>query len=148
MRDLLKRVIYFENFSDLKLRQLIEYGYRQLFTKGQIIFKEKDLGSSFYIILSGAVEVISEKTGQYIATLHEGEFFGEMSLLLGDPRTATVKTAEDTILFVIEQHDLQRLLEEYPSLAVDISHKLCERRQALRELGLLDQSSPENTPFH
>ncbi len=147
LRDLLKRVTYFESFTDLKLRQLIEYGYRQLFPKGKIICQENDVGYSFYIILSGAVEVISEKTGKYIATLHEGEFFGEMSLLLGSPRTATVKTVEDSILFVIEQHDLQRLLEESPSLAVDISQKLCERRQALRELGLLDLNSQENTPF-
>ncbi|MGK7919488.1 MAG: cyclic nucleotide-binding domain-containing protein, partial [Trichodesmium sp.] len=137
LRDLLKRVTYFESLTDLKIRQLIEYGYRQLFPKGQIIFKENDVGDSFYIILSGAIEVISEKTGKYIATLHEGEFFGEMSLLLGSPRTATVKTLEDSILFVIEQHDLQRLLEESPNLAFDISQKLAERQQALIELGLL-----------
>ncbi|MGB3508268.1 MAG: cyclic nucleotide-binding domain-containing protein [Microcoleaceae cyanobacterium] len=147
LRDLLKRVTYFENFTDFKLRKLIEYGYRQLFPKGQIIFKENDAGDSFYIILSGSVEVISEKTGKLIATLHEGEFFGEMSLLLSAPRTATVKTFEDCILFVIEQHGMEKLLEEYPSLAVDISQKLYERREALLELGLLDQSSPENTPF-
>ncbi|NES79453.1 MULTISPECIES: cyclic nucleotide-binding domain-containing protein [unclassified Okeania] len=147
LRDLLRRVTYFESLTDLKLRKLIEYGYRQLFPQGQIIFRENDVGDSFYIILSGAIEVISEKTGKYIATLHEGEFFGEMSLLLGSPRTATVKTIEDSILFVIEKHDLQRLLEESPSLATDISRKLCERRQALQELGLLDRSSSENTPF-
>lgn len=147
LRDLLRRVTYFESLTDLKLRKLIEYGYRQLFPEGQIIFKENDVGDSFYIILSGAIEVISEKTGKYIATLHEGEFFGEMSLLLGSPRTATVKTVEDSILFVIEQHDLQRLLEESPSLATDISQKLSERQQALQELGLLDISYSENTPF-
>ncbi|NEQ38053.1 MAG: mechanosensitive ion channel [Okeania sp. SIO3I5] len=147
LRDLLKRVTYFESFSDLKLRQLIEYGYRQLFPKGQIVCQENDVGYSFYIILSGAVEVISEKNCKYIATLHEGEFFGEMSLLLGSPRTATVKTVEDSILFVIEQHDLQRFLEESPSLAVDISQKLYERREELRELGLLDLSSSEDTPL-
>ncbi|GFZ97094.1 cyclic nucleotide-binding domain-containing protein [Okeania sp. KiyG1] len=147
LRDLLRRVTYFESLTDLKLRKLIEYGYRQLFPEGQIIFRENDVGDSFYIILSGAIEVISEKTGKYIATLHEGEFFGEMSLLLGSPRTATVKTVEDSILFVIEQHDLQRLLEESPSLATDISQKLSERQQALQELGLLDLSSSENTPF-
>ncbi|MDJ0555950.1 MAG: mechanosensitive ion channel [Microcoleaceae cyanobacterium MO_207.B10] len=147
LRDLLKRVTYFENFTDFKLRKLIEYGYRQLFPKGQIIFRENDVGNSFYIILSGAVEVISEKTGNKIANLAEGDFFGEISLLLGAPRTATVKTFEDSILFVIEQHGMERLLEEHPSLALDISRKLYERREELRELGLLDQTSPENTPF-
>lgn len=148
LRDLLRRVTYFENFTDLELRQLIEYGYRQLFPEGQVIFEENDPGNSFYVILSGQVEVISQKTGQYIATLHEGEFFGEMSLLLGATRTATVRTMQDSILFIVEQHDLKKLLEEQPDLAVHISHKLYERQQALKELGLLSETSTDNTPFY
>ncbi|MEG4250012.1 cyclic nucleotide-binding domain-containing protein [Microcoleus sp. Pol10D4] len=147
LRDLLRRVTYFEQCTDLELRQLIEYGYRQLFPAGQIICKENDPGDSFYIILSGAVEVLSQKAGQYIATLHEGEFFGEISLLLGTPRTATVKTSEDAILFVVERHDLQKLLREQPNLADQIAQKLSERQQALRDLGLLYGDSLGQTPF-
>ena len=147
LRDLLRRVTYFEQCTDLELRQLIEYGYRQLFPAGQIVCKEDDPGDSFYIILSGAVEVISQKADQYIATLHEGEFFGEISLLLGTPRTATVKTSEDAILFIVERHDLQKLLIEQPNLADQIAQKLSERQQALRDLGLLDEDSLGQTPF-
>ncbi len=147
LRELLRRVTYFEQCTDLELRQLIEYGYRQLFPTEQIVCQENDLGDSFYIILSGSVEVLSQKTGQYIATLHEGEFFGEISLLLGTPRTATVKTSGDTILFVVERHDLQKLLVEQPNLADQIALKLSERQQALRDLGLLDDDSLEQTPF-
>ncbi|MFS8120322.1 MAG: cyclic nucleotide-binding domain-containing protein, partial [Microcoleus sp.] len=147
LRDLLRRVTYFEQCTDLELRQLIEYGYRQLFPAGQIVCKENAPGDSFYIILSGAVEVLSQKTDQYIATLHEGEFFGEISLLLGTPRTATVKTSEDAILFVVERHDLQKLLIEQPNLADQIAQKLSERQQALRDLGLLDGDSLGQTPF-
>jgi potassium-dependent mechanosensitive channel len=147
LRDLLRRVTYFEQCTDLELRQLIEYGYRQLFPAGQVVCKENDPGDSFYIILSGSVEVLSQKADQYIATLHEGEFFGEISLLLGTPRTATVRTSEDAILFVVERHDLQKLLEEQPNLADQIAQKLSERQQALRDLGLLDDGSLEQTPF-
>ncbi|MEG4346703.1 mechanosensitive ion channel [Microcoleus sp. A003_D6] len=147
LRDLLRRVTYFEQCTDLELRQLIEYGYRQLFPAGQVVCKENDPGDSFYIILSGTVEVLSQKADQYIATLHEGEFFGEISLLLGTPRTATVKTSEDAILFVVERHDLQKLLIEQPNLADQIARKLSERQQALRDLGLLDNDSLGQTPF-
>lgn len=147
LRDLLRRVAYFEQCTDLELRQLIEYGYRQLFPAGQVVCKENDPGDSFYIILSGSVEVLSQKADQYIATLHEGEFFGEISLLLGTPRTATVRTSEDAILFVVERHDLQKLLEEQPNLADQIAQKLSERQQALRDLGLLDDDALEQTPF-
>ncbi|WP_341730584.1 cyclic nucleotide-binding domain-containing protein [Microcoleus sp. EPA2] len=147
LRDLLRRVTYFEQCTDLELRQLIEYGYRQLFPAEQVVCKENDPGDSFYIILSGSVEVLSQKTGKYIATLHEGEFFGEISLLLGTPRTATVKTSADSILFVVERHDLKKLLVEQPNLADQIALKLSERQQALRDLGLLDDDSLEQTPF-
>ncbi len=147
LRDLLRRITYFEQCSDLELRQLIEYGYRQLFPAGQVVCQENDPGDSFYMILAGSVEVISQRTGKYIATLHEGEFFGEMSLLLGTPRTATVRTLEDAVLFVVERHDLQKLLVSHPELADQIARKLSERQQALRNLGLLPEGSSEETPF-
>jgi small-conductance mechanosensitive channel len=147
LRDLLRRITFFEHCTDLELRQLIEYGYRQLFPSGQIICQENDPGDSFYIILSGNVEVISQKTNQYIATLHDGEFFGEMSLLLGTPRTATVKTIENCVLFVVERSDLKKLLMEYPDLADQIAKRLSERQQALKDLGLFDNLPQEQTPF-
>jgi len=147
LRDLLRRVTYFETCTDLELRRLIEYGYRQLFPVGQIVCQENDPGDSFYIILNGSVEVFSQRTEKYIATLHAGEFFGEMSLLLGMPRSATVRTLEDSILFVVSHNDLQQLLVEHQELADDIAQKLSERQQALRNLGLLDDGAFEETPF-
>ncbi|MDY6940809.1 MAG: mechanosensitive ion channel [Cyanobacteriota bacterium] len=147
LRELLRRIAYFEDCTDLELRKLIEYGYRQVFSSGQVVCQENDPGDSFYIILTGKVEVISQKIGQYIATLHQGEFFGEMSLLMGMPRTATVRTLEDSILFVVERHDLQKLLTEQPSLADQIAQKLAERQETLQDLGILAHSEGEETPF-
>ncbi len=129
------------------MRQLIEYGYRQLFPAGQIICQENDVGDSFYIILTGSVEVFSQRAEKYIATIHAGEFFGEMSLLLGTPRSATVRTLEDSILFVVSRNDLQQLLIAHQELADEIAIKLSERQQALRNLGLLDEGVSDETPF-
>jgi CRP-like cAMP-binding protein len=133
----LRRVSYFEKCSDLELRELIEYGYRQLFPSDQIVCWENEPGESFYLILSGSVEVFSQRTEKYIATLHAGEFFGEISLLMGTPRTASVRTLENTILFVVDRNDLQNLLVNHPSLADQIAQKLSERRDSLQNLGLL-----------
>jgi small-conductance mechanosensitive channel/CRP-like cAMP-binding protein len=146
LRDLLRRITYFEQCSDSELLQLIEYGYRQLFPADQIVCEEDTPGDSFYIILNGSVEIFSKRVEQYIATLNEGEFFGEMSLLLGIPRSATVRTLEDTILFVIERNDLQRLLENHRGLADQIAQSLMERQQTLREMGILSEFS-EETPL-
>jgi small-conductance mechanosensitive channel len=146
LRDLLRRISYFEQCSDVEVLQLIEYGYRQLFPADQVVCEEDTPGDSFYLILKGSVEIFSKRVEQYIATLNEGEFFGEMSLLLGIPRSATVRTLEDTILFVIERNDLQRLLEDHRGLADQIAQKLMERQQTLQEMGILSEFS-EETPL-
>ncbi|MGL5194859.1 MAG: cyclic nucleotide-binding domain-containing protein, partial [Chroococcales cyanobacterium] len=137
LRDLLRRMPYFETCSDMELLHLIEYGYRQLFPGDRLICQENDPGDCFYIILSGSVEVFSERLQKYIASLHAGEFFGEISLLLGIPRSASVRTLEDPILFVIDRNDLQRLLVTHRNLADRIAEKLSERQQSLKSLGLL-----------
>jgi len=143
LRDLLRRISYFEQCTDAEVLQLIEYGYRQLFPADQIVCEEETPGESFYIILKGTVEIFSRRVEQYIATLNEGEFFGEMSLLLGIPRSATVRTLEDTVLFVIERNDLQKLLEDHPELADQIAERLMERRQTLQAMGVLSEYSEE-----
>ena len=80
LKDLLRRVSYFETCTDIELRELIESGYRQLFPVGQIVCRENDPGESFYVILTGSVEVFSQQSGKYIATLAYKENFLEKSL--------------------------------------------------------------------
>lgn len=146
LRDLLRRISYFEGCGDVELLQLVEYGYRQLFPAEQVICEEDTPGEAFYIILKGSVEIFSRRAEQYIATLNQGEFFGEMSLLMGIPRSATVRTLEETVLFVIERNDLQQLLNGYQGLADQIAEKLLERQQILRDMGILSNFSDE-TPL-
>jgi CRP-like cAMP-binding protein len=146
LRNLLRRISYFDQCSDAELLQLIEYGYRQLYPIDQVVCEEGEPGDSFYIILKGSVEIFSRRVEQYIATLNEGEFFGEMSLLMGIPRSATVRTLEDSVLFVIERNDLQRLLVNHRDLADQIAQKLMERQQTLLDMGILSAFS-EETPL-
>lgn len=145
LRDLLRRISYFQQCSDTEILELIEYGYRQLFPANQIVCEEGTPGEAFYLILRGSVEIFSKRAEQYIATLNEGEFFGEMSLLMGIPRSATVRTLEECILFVVERHDLQRLLQNHPNLADQLTRQLMERQQTLRAMGILSDFS-EETP--
>ncbi|MEM9164753.1 MAG: mechanosensitive ion channel domain-containing protein, partial [Cyanobacteria bacterium P01_F01_bin.4] len=91
LRELLRQVTYFEGFSDLELRQLIEIGYRQRRPTGSILFREGDPGNAFYVILEGSIDIVAEKLDRHLATLEAGHFFGEVALLLGIPRTATAR---------------------------------------------------------
>lgn len=150
LRSMLRQVSYFENCTNAQLRLLIEQGYRKFFTPGQVIFRENELGESFYVILSGKVEVFSQKLDRRIATLSVGDFFGEISLLTGAPRTATMRVIEATTLFVVDRQALQKLLQNYKALAEEIAKSLSQRQQVLEELGLAQinpSESAEADPF-
>lgn len=140
LRDLLRKISYFERCTEVELFALIARGYRRHFDICEVICQENEPSEEFYIILSGVVEIFSERNNQVIATLREGDFFGEISLLTGTPRTATVRAlTADTVLFVVERQQLQKLLSEHKELGEQIAIKLSERQQVLISLGLLNE---------
>jgi CRP-like cAMP-binding protein len=105
---------------------------RQL-KKGEILFRTGDPGDALYIIGSGKVEVLSEDprteasrggaaSGSAIAVLGKGNAFGEMSLLAGDPRTATIRAVEDSDLLKIDKSVFERLVAEDPQMADAVKH--------------------------
>lgn len=96
------------------------------FEAGQVIFHEGEKGENMYFILSGAVNII--KKGQVIRVLKADEYFGEMSMLLDAPRTATVVAAEsETQLVEISWENFHLILRENPSIVLAIL-----KEQALR----------------
>ena len=150
LKQLLQQVDYFQHLSDVQLRQVIESGYRQHLNDQDILFRENDPGNAFYIILDGCVEVLSETLNKTLTTLSSGKFFGELSLMLGVPRSATVRAIAPTHLFVINQQGFRHLLEEHPNIYDVIiqelrSHEeeLAARQKQLRELGLIDVSEDD-----
>jgi len=83
---------------------------------GKTIFRLGDPGDALFIVARGAVEVLNDKTGQTLAELGAGQAFGEMALLSGGTRTATVRAKSDSHLLVIGKADFDRLLAEDPFL--------------------------------
>lgn len=154
LRDFLRKVPYFQSFSELELRQLIEIGYRKRLHPSDILFRENDAGDAFYIVLSGSVEVVVERLNKQLAILSSGQFFGELSLILGIPRTATVRALEVTTLFVINSKSFSKLLHSYPEFYEIIVNELCkhqkeleERQKQLRELGLVNADEDDKNPI-
>lgn len=147
LRDLLKKVSYFQHCSDVELRQVIEKGYRKKVSAGEVIARENDPGDSFYMILSGAVEVVVESIDRQVAVRRAGEFIGEMSLLLGTPRSATLRTIEDTILFVVDHSNLQSLLSSHGELADQIAEELSQRQETLKSMGVVMEATKEDNRF-
>ena len=148
--EMLKSITYFQSFNELDMRKLIEVGYRKKLYNSEILFEENSEGDAFYIILSGQVEIFVSKINKHLTFLKDGEFFGELSLMLGIPRTATVKAVEETILFVINRQGFEKLLKQSPQLSEIIINELSQRKQELlqrekylKELGLLDHEKDD-----
>ncbi|MCU0542067.1 MAG: mechanosensitive ion channel [Oscillatoriaceae cyanobacterium Prado104] len=153
LSGLLRQVKYFEHLNDIELRQLIEVGCRHKLRSQEFLFRENEPGDAFYIILSGSVEVFVESLDKHLTNLESGKFFGELSLMLGIPRTASVRALEDTVLFAINRTGFQKILTERPDLSEQIiqeiaKHKeeLSERQQQLRELGLIEAVEDDQNP--
>ncbi len=138
---------YFQGLNELEVRQLIEIGQLQTLGSGEILFQEQDVGDAFYVVISGSVEVYTEKLGRVLAQLSVGSFFGELSLMLGIPRTASVRALEKTLLFVIHIDKFEQLLRNNGDFHAAILEALSqhqaeleERRAELEAKGLLSDA--------
>jgi PAS domain S-box-containing protein len=101
------------------------------FVKGELIFKEGDPGDAFYIIKSGAIEILKgdpAKNAQIrLAIRGEGDFFGEMSLLEDSPRFAYARAVRDSTVLEISREDFKSLLAKNPALAMEVMGVLSSR---------------------
>jgi len=112
---------------------------------GQILFRQNDTGDSFYIIYKGEVDVLVTPPGtteeRTVARLKAGDFFGEMSALTGQPRTATIRAAAPLACVQIEKRDLLPIFERDPAIMEKIS-AIVARRNAEREAAMHGAGKP------
>jgi small-conductance mechanosensitive channel/CRP-like cAMP-binding protein len=101
------------------------------FGRGERIISEGDPGQTFYVVASGSVSILTGR-GVEVTRLGPGKYFGEMSLLTGEPRSATVVAAEDALLFELDRPTFAQLFDEEPALVGLLSEALAERRGQLR----------------
>lgn len=105
-----------------------------LFCAGEAIVRQGDAGSSMFIVLSGRARVTIEPGDREVAVIEPGGFFGEMSMLTGDPRTATVRAIEDTRLLEISAERFRALAIEQPDVLEHITRIVSTRRVELDEV--------------
>lgn len=115
------------------------------FRRGEIIFHQSDPGDSLHIIESGAVKIAlpsPEGAEAIIATLRRGDFFGELALLDGAPRSATAAALEPTETLVLSREQFRTLIETAPGLRdalyAALAHELRRLTGHVEELHFLD----------
>src|SRR5262245_34864136 len=110
----LQRVQLFGGFSEDELRRVAELSKIVELPAGTLVTQIGQPGDSFFVIIDGVVEVTTPAgTG---SELRPGDFFGEMSLLDGEPRSATIVATTDIRLLVVERLHFWRLMDETPDL--------------------------------
>ncbi len=144
-KQLLRRVSLFSGLKEDELDALAEVTARKTFQKHSVILLAEEEGNSLFIIQKGRVKVsiLSEDGREIVLTLlGDGEFFGEMSLLDGLPRSATVIALEDTEALMLRREDLLRLIERTPQIAIklmaELTIRLRKTDQKIESLALLD----------
>jgi CRP/FNR family transcriptional regulator, cyclic AMP receptor protein len=131
--DLLAQVPLFEGLSRRHLKRLAEHADEISFREKETIVEEDQPGGSFFAIVEGEVKV--RQGGRVIATAGPGEFFGEISLLDGGPRTATVVADTPVVAIRLFKSSFDRVVKEEPQVAGKILTVVARRlREAERTI--------------
>lgn len=153
LRDRLIKLPYFAGFDELQIRPIIELGRRKQLVDGEILVNQGQREHSFCIVLTGAIAAIFEnrKISQRVFVFNEGDYFGELPLVLNIPYPTTMRAIGETCLFMINAEGFHFLLKHYPYLQQQVTEELLKRQesiqlcqQSLREMDLLEEDEPEN----
>ena len=127
----LSRIPVFKDLTGKELKAIERILHRRVYKADEVVFHENDPGVGMYIIESGKIYIKLGKDDKVLAVLSNGDFFGEMALLLESPRTATAVAHEPTKLLGFFQPDLFSLLETKPKtgnkILLHLSQMIAER---------------------
>jgi CRP-like cAMP-binding protein len=117
--------------TDRELATIARSGQQRSAATGDVLVREGDAGTEFFLVLDGAVTV--ERSGRTVAELGPGRSFGELSLLDGGRRNATVTAAAPTELFVLGQREFGAVLDGWPVVARKLLIEMTRRLRAADE---------------
>ncbi|MBL8922885.1 MAG: mechanosensitive ion channel [Myxococcaceae bacterium] len=129
--ELLGELDLFKPFTAVERKAIADAGREHHFGLGEAICVEGREGQTFYVVVSGRVSVRVGQPPREVATLSRGQYFGEMSLLTGDPRAATVVAIDDTMVLEFGRSEFQRFFTEKPELAEQLADFLARRKAEL-----------------
>jgi len=142
-RALLSRVELLGALSAEELDTLTSRIETRRFREGETLIRRGDAGESMFVLVEGLVYVFAENDGTEVrvAQIVPGQFFGEMSLLTGEARSATVTAASDTIAYEITKEHMSALLTARPGLMMHMSQIVADRK--LRNVKALENATPQ-----
>jgi len=130
--ELLGRVELFAHLESRGLTLLAEQMRQRTFAAGATLIAKGEAGNSMFILVEGLLAVVAEGTGPHdavgVGKIGPGEFFGEMSLLTGAPRSATIKAVTEAMVYEITKQDVEILFNRHPEVADRLGRVVAERQ--------------------
>lgn len=146
--DHLRNVPIFTDLTDSDLTKIASNMVPRVYEKGQMILLEESMGETFFIITQGAVKVTrlsADGREVILAMLGESDFFGEMSLLDGEGRSANIIANEYAKVLTLSRSDFLDCLESYPKIAIALLEELAIRlRKSDQQIESLSLSDSEH----
>jgi diguanylate cyclase (GGDEF)-like protein len=119
----------FANMSELEFNAVTAFLERLRVNKGAMVFREGDAGEDMFILLSGSLSAFktqSDGTQHLMFDIRPGSFFGEMSIIAGETRSATITAREDASVMVLQGIDFYRIVYEHPMIGIKMLKAICE----------------------
>ena len=123
------RIPLFSGVSKKGLQAIVAAADEVTVGPGKDLVREGDHGRHLYVVVEGSVKVV--RGGRTVASLGPGEYFGELALISGAPRTATVTSEEDSTLMVLDPRRFDVILEREPKIARAILATVGDRLRAV-----------------
>jgi small-conductance mechanosensitive channel/CRP-like cAMP-binding protein len=144
----LRGVAIFSALSDAQYTELAQAATLRLYAAREVVVRQSEAGSSMFVVATGEVSVTLEPSGTEVAHLGPGDHFGEMSLLTGEARTATVTAASDSELLEITADAFRRFVLENPAVVEQVSVAVAARAAQLdvHRMTGAPTAAPEETP--
>ena len=131
MIEHLKNIPLFKSLGEDEFTSIHEKLEEVNFTENTLVFESGEIGDCLYVVVEGEVEVYiesGEKSDKIVlSTLGKGDYFGEMSLITGEPRSASVVTLEECVFLRLSKIDFDQLIINNPSITISLSHMLSQR---------------------
>jgi len=132
----MRSVAFFQKLNEHELAQIAAISKRHKFNRNQVVFFEGSHSDSLYVIVSGSVKIYQKaQDGQekILCVLGPNEFFGEFSLVDGQPRSASVATLQPTEMLSMAHFDFLRFAKGSPDIIWKVLEAMCERLRAVNE---------------
>jgi CRP-like cAMP-binding protein len=138
--EILRRIPIFAQIDPAKLKLMAFASERVTYKAGQTLFKQGETGDAAFIVLRGTADILIDTASGplRVASLSENEIIGEIAILCGIPRTATVQAATELTTLKITGELFFRMIMDFPEMGVEImrvlAHRLEQTTAQLREV--------------